>query len=347
MAQLLHSRELGARLVGVAGATVLLAGCAWGTIAVARDVRVAPRERLTELREVGRLIAGHGPTLQLDFDVYGNRWFLRDAATDGATDLRLRHVRGADGNEFPRLASVEVDDVVPADLAPFRVIVRRRSPLASRPPAAFERIFAGEYWEAWERAASAAPAAARLPGGTNGAISCDDIGAFVRSSGARRLAAVVREHPPVIAGLLGGTVPQQWRTPEPVVHPVVDGDGSFTVSLPVDGRWRAWVRGSVRGSLELRVDGRSLGVRRHELSHGPQWLRFAAADLAAGAHEVVLRFRRGAFWRAGRGAADAQGVLGPIALTRSDDEGELAVTRRRRERLPPAVPRSAAGLGRS
>jgi hypothetical protein len=331
MAQLLRSRELPARLVGGAGMFVLLAGCAWGTAAVVRDVRVAPRERLSELREVGRLIAGRGPTLQLDFDVYGDRWFLRDAAPDGATDLRLRHVRGADGNEFPRLASVEIDDVVAVDVAPFRVIVRRRSPVVSRPPAAFERIFAGEYWEAWERT-GAVPATpvAHLPGGSAGrasAISCDDIGAFVRSSGARRLAAVVREHPPVVIGLQGGAVPPQWRTAEPVVAPVVDGDGTFRVSLPSAGRWRAWVRGSLRASLELRVDGRSLGVRRHELSHGPQWLRFGATDLAAGVHEVVLRFRRGGPLRGGRGAADAQGVLGPLALTRSDDEGELPVTR--------------------
>lgn len=329
VAQLLGSREGIERLAGGAGAIVLLAGCAWSTLAIARDVRVAPRERLTELREIGTLVAGRGPTLQLDFDVYGNRWFLRDAAPDGATDLRERHIRGADGNDFARLASVEVDDVVAADLAPFRILVRRRSPVASRPPAAFRRIWAGEYWEAWERASVGGAVVARLPGGAAGMpagpIACARIGALVRSSGASRLAAVVREHPPVLAGLLNAAAPAAWRTTGPTVRPVVDGDATIRVRLAAAGRWRGWVLGSLRGSLELRVDGRSLGTRTHELSHGPQWLRFNATDLAAGSHELVMRFRRGAPWRAGRGGADAQPELGPIALTRSDDERELAV----------------------
>ncbi|MDX6677374.1 MAG: hypothetical protein QOE31_1426 [Solirubrobacteraceae bacterium] len=332
-AHLLRAHERADRVVGATLAVVLLAGCAWSTAAVARDVRVAPRARLSELREIGRLTAGRGPTLQLDFDVYGDRWFLRDSATDGATDLRQRHVRDAAGNDFARLASVEVDDIVPADLAPYRIVVRRRSPVASRPPAAFRRIWAGSYWEVWERAAGSVASAQRIAGGgasgePAGPIACADIAALARGSHASRLAAVVREHPAVLAGLRGAglRLSAPWQPTDFGVRPLSDGDASLTVSLPAAGRWRGWVRGSLRGSLELRVDGRSLGVRRHELSHGPQWLRFDAVDLAAGAHDVVLRFRRGPFWRAGRGAADAQPELGPLALTHAADEGELAVT---------------------
>lgn len=316
------------RIVGAAGAAVLLAGCAWSTTAVVRDVQVAPRERLSELREIGRLTAGRGPTLQLDFDAFGNRWFLRDAAPDGATDLRERHVRGADGNDFPRLATVEVDDVVTADLWNYRILVRRRAPLLSRPPSAFRRIWAGAHWEAWERAADAPPPARRLRGGgasgePAGAIDCERIAELADAAGEGRLAAVVREHPPVFAEL--GGIPPPWQTTAGV-RPVVEGDATADVSLPVAGRWRAWVRGSLRGSLELLADGRSLGVRRHELSHGPQWLRFDAADLASGAHELVLRFERGPLWRSGRGAAAAQLALGAVVLTHAADEGELAVT---------------------
>ena len=316
------------RVLGAAGAAVLVAGCAWSTAAVARDVRVGPRERLAELRELGRLTAGRGPALQLDFDVYGNRWFLRETAPDGATDLRERHVRGYDGNDFPRLASVEVDDVVAADLWNYRIVVRRRAPLLSRPPAAFRRIWAGAHWEAWERPADAAPPPRRLRGAgalgePSAVIACEQIAELARAAGTGRLAAVVREHPPVIADL--GGIPPPWVTPEGV-RPVVDGDATAEVALPVAGRWRGWVRGSLRGSLELLAGGRSLGVRRHELSHGPQWLRFDAADLGAGAHELVLRFRRGSPWRTGRGAAEAQPGLGQVVLTHAADEGELAVT---------------------
>ena len=169
----LVARQLGAeqpsdRMFGAAGAVLLLAGCAWSTVAVARDVKVAPRERIAELREIGRLTAGRGPLLQLDFDVYGNRWFLRESAPEGATDLRERHVRGFDGNDFPRLETVEIDDVVTQDVWNHRIVVRRRAPLVSRPPAAFRRIWAGDFWEAWERAPEAPQPAARLRSGTAG-----------------------------------------------------------------------------------------------------------------------------------------------------------------------------------
>jgi len=54
-----------------------------------------------------------------------------------------------------------------------------------------------------------------------------------------------------------------------------------------------------------------------------RWPRSATAHRRMTSRPI----RRGAFWRAGRGAADAQGVLGPLALTRSDDEGDLRVLR--------------------
>ena len=318
------------RALGLALAGALVLGCGWSTADVVLETRVAPRERLAELRDIGTLIAGRGPTLQLDYDVYGNRWFLRDAAPDGATDLRQRHVRGVNGQDFAEHSSVEVDDIIPEDVWPFTIIVRRRAPLASQPPYAFRRIWAGRFWEAWERPAAAPPPLKRLKGGTTSglpaaSISCKEIADLARTPGAQTLATVVREVNPVIADLATGGLPPEWKAAG--VRPVVDGDGAVAFQLPQAGRWRVWVQGSVLGSLELFVDGRPLGKLRHETSHAGQWLRFGAAQLPAGAHTVVLRYERGPFWRGGRGRKDEQLPLGPVVMTPEDAEREQPVTR--------------------
>ena len=318
------------RALGVALAGALVLGCGWSTADVVLETRVGPRERLAELREIGEKLAGRGPTLQLDYDVYGNRWFLRDAAPDGATDLRQRHVRGVNGQDFAEHSSVEVDDIIPEDVWPFTIIVRRRAPLASQPPYAFRRIWAGRFWEAWERPAAAAQPLRRLKGGTSSglpaaSIACNQIRDLSRTPNAQTLATVVRERNPVIVDPATGSMPAPWKAAG--LRPVVDGDAAVGVQLPSGGRWRAWVQGSVLGALEIVVDGRSLGTLRHETSHAGQWLRFGAAQLPAGAHTVVLRYRRGPIWRGGRGSADAQLPLGAVALTPEEAERELPVTR--------------------
>jgi hypothetical protein len=102
--------------------------------------------------------------------------------------------------------------------------------------------------------------------------------------------------------------------------PVSDGDATVTATVPKAGTWRVYVGGSTLGRLEVRVDGRSAGVRRHELSHDGQWLRYAAVHLDAGEHTVVLRYSAG-FPQAGIGDPSP---LGPVAL---EPEEELEVLR--------------------
>jgi hypothetical protein len=316
------------RAVGAMSATALVALCAWSTIAIARDVSVAPRAQLAELRDVGRAIAGRGPTLQLDFDVYGDRWFLRDADPDGATDLRSRSVRSMTGGSFPALSTAEVDDVATADLWAYRTIVRRRSPVASRPPGAFRLTFAGRYWEVWERSPAApAPLAHVALGGRTpvGRPACSVARALARTPGTRTLGAVARQAP-IVVDLDKAAVPGSWRTPAGV-RPVTDGLAAVRLQVPVAGRWRLWIGGSVLGQLEAQVDGRAVGSYRHELAYGGQWLRFGTAALIAGPHTLTLRYRRGPFWRSGRGAPTDQAPLGPVALSPQDADGGLPVVR--------------------
>lgn len=313
----LEERSAAVRLAAAGAGGVLLAGCAWSTLVVARDVYVAPRDRLAELRRIGQLVAGRAPTLQTDFDVYGDRWFLRDAQADGASDLRARHVRTAEGAEVSDLASVDTDALQIGDLQQYRTIVRRLSPTTSRPPGNYALLAQGAYWEAWTASGTRSPALSRLALGAEGLPAsrpaCVAVRSLAHPSPVRTLLAVPRRNP-VVVPLADAGLPASWRG-GPVAEPRTDGDAGVAVELPEAGAWRGWVRGGVLGSLELLVDGRSLGSRRHELAHPGQWLRFATTPLARGRHVVTLRYRRGSIWNAGRGGADNQLPLQAVALS--------------------------------
>jgi hypothetical protein len=309
------------RWLATAGAAVLALAVGWSTVLVTRDVFVAPRARLAELREMAPGVAA--PAVVLDFEIYADRHFLRASGTDGATDLRERRVARADGSTFPELSVAEVDEIAPAELWAFRSIVRRRSPTASRPPAAFRRVRAGRYFELWERPADAPPPLARLPlsEGLDPAKTpeCSQIEALAKTAGARELAAVARPAQ-VFADLRTAAAPEDWQ---PDVTPVSDGDALIAVEVPAAGRWRVYVGGSTLGKLAVEVDGRAAGALRHELAHDGQWLRFGALALRAGPHQVRLRYAAG-FPQAGIGSPSP---LGPLALVPEAADGELPVTR--------------------
>lgn len=314
---------------GVAGAVVLAAACGWSSLAVARDVTVASRASMVDLHRVAAAVRGAGPTLVLEPDPYADRWFLRDADADGATDLRRRPVVDDAGQDFPDGAPVDVERVSLATLARYRTIVRRRSPVASAPPGGFVRLVARGRWEAWTRDPAAPAPLARLPLGTAvdpvSPVPCAALGALVRATPAARSVAALPGEAPVVVGLDAGTLAPGWRAAGSVATPARDGTSLVPVTVPRAGVWRAWIGGSVYGAVTLYVDGRSVGTMRHEVQRGPGWLRLGTRRLEPGRHVVAVRFRRGVL--AGRHGRASQPPLGPVALTREDAEPARPVVR--------------------
>jgi hypothetical protein len=292
----------------------------WSTLLVARDVYVAPRDRLAELHHLAPLVDGNGPTLVLDFETYADRHFLRKGDPEGATDLRERTVALRTGGTAPELTSVDVDDVATTDLWAYRSLVRRRTPVGSRPPSAYSRVYAGDGFEVWRRDAAAPQPLARLPlGGPLDPVvrpECTAVAALARTPGIRTLAGVPRSAP-IVVDLARAGIPPPWRRADGV-RPVVDGSAAVPASVPTAGRWRLWVGGSALGRLEVRAAGRSLGVHQHDLAYDGQWQRFGTTTLGPDPTAIVLRYSRG--HRAGRGAAADQAPLGPVALTPVADD---------------------------
>jgi hypothetical protein len=290
----------------------------WSAVAQWGGASLAPREQLAELEEIGDAVAGEGPTLMTEYSPYGARHFLREADPEAVSELRRRPIPRRDGQRVRKGDSIDTDLLDPAALGVYRTLVLRRSPAQSRPPAPYELVWRGDFYEAWRRPASADALPERLALGSRfdpvARPACADVLALARRAG--ELVAATRPDP-VVVPLGGATYPDGWRL-EPGARTLVPrGAGSIAaeVHLPGPGDYEIWLGGSVRPRVELLLDGEPAGEVRHELNNRGGYVSFGAADLAAGDHEVELRF----------GAADLHpgsggpGLpVGPIVLTRAE-----------------------------
>jgi hypothetical protein len=128
---------------------------------------------------------------------------------------------------------VALDRVAPAALAAYPLIVTRRDPSASRPPAAYRLAWQGAYYQVWERIPGAPPRGGAL-------------------FGARR--------PRLVTVPLARTVrPPGWALSQGRIVMGRPGTLSATFTLPSSGAWDLWLKGDVMRALTVSVDGRALG----------------------------------------------------------------------------------------
>jgi hypothetical protein len=294
------------RLTGSVLLAVLAAGVLWSNVLAYGGVDLAPYGQLRELEQIGRRFAGEGPALMTEYNPYGARHFLRDLDAEGASELRERVVPLRGGGTVAKGFAVDTDRIDPAALLEYRTLVVRRSPVRSRPPSPYRLVFSGEDYEVWQRPAGyAAPPRESLPlgdGGEPAAVpDCARVTALAERAlaqgggGARLLAA---QHAPVFDATAG------------------------TLEVPRAGNYRAWLEGSVRGSLELRVDGREIGQARHQLENEGGFIELGQVHLSAGLHEAQLHFG-GADLNPGSGGFPRP-ATGPLLFAPiGGEEGEL------------------------
>ena len=314
-AALLFSAEGQWRTAAALGGLLVVGGALASSWLVARDVYIAPRNELSELRGLGKQLAGKGPTLVLNYEGYATRYFLGPAADEGVSELRYNTIPSRSGQTFPNFSTAEVDDVAQSALFAYPVIVRRTTPVGSRHPSGYKPVHEGRFFEAWQRDGTPLPAnhvSLGTPLAPGAPLRC----ATARSTaaGASRLVAAPVVNP-VLLGLDRGRLPAGWHTGSDV-RPVSDGTARLTVTLPQAGVWRVWVGGGALGKLSVSLDGHPVGSVRHQLDASVGWLRFDARRVGAGRHTVTLDYQRG--WGAGRGAAEGQLPLGPLALSLVD-----------------------------
>jgi hypothetical protein len=278
---------------------------------VASDARqyhvsnLAPTARYRELARVNSLFAHEGPALFTDFDEY-SLYELRDLDVGGPDFIYPPPAAAvaAGGHGFP----VHLDVVPLAVLRHYPLIVTRRDPLASRPPAAYRLAWQGSYYQVWKRRRGAQLAVRHLVLPGTAATRCRRIGDLARAAAAGPPGATltVARKPEVIhVGLDRARHPRQWGPERTGLKMSTPGALDAAVAIPTAGRWEVWVQGQIMPPVGVSIDGRRLGGFAGQLDGNSLVVNIVPpipATLSAGTHHLVIR-RGGSALAPGDGGA--------------------------------------------
>jgi hypothetical protein len=281
---------------------------------------VAPTKRLDELRTIDHRFSGQGPAMLDEFEEYGKH-YLRDvppvvpfdAWTPAAPSLRVPGL--------PVYAQYyDIDAMTLPYLEQFPLLIQRRSPVASRPPANYRSAFIGRYYQVWRRDPTPT-VMAHLPfGGADDAgadAPCTPLRALARVGGGdSRLVAAERAAPIALAVRTMAPLPHNWSIrPDGRVAPT--GPGRMAASFSAgSGMFSVWFRGSFGRGPKVFVDGRYVG-RALSVQTPQQLSRVGEVELAAGRHRLEIA-RSGGGLKPGDGQDEIYDTvfLAPSAPTR-------------------------------
>jgi hypothetical protein len=250
---------------------------------------LAPTARYQELASLDARFAGKGPTLFTDFDEYA-LYELRDLDVGGPDFVypppALSVAAGGYGNP------VDLDRASPGALLAYHLIVTRRDPSATRPPAAYDLVWQGAYYQVWRRRPGAPAAIAHVPLSGSTAAECARIGRLARAADAQGGQLRLAESPPLVRiSLARSSHPLRWgheREGLVMSHP---GRLSARFALPTAGVWDVWVQGQIMPAIALSLDGRPLASIAGQLSGNslvPDTVPPLALRLSAGEHRLSL-----------------------------------------------------------
>jgi hypothetical protein len=308
------------RLVEAAVLAVAISGgVLWSNVLAYHEVTLAPHERFSELDQIGDRIKGEGPALMTEYEPYGVRHFLRDADTEGASELRRRQIPLRTGRILDKAEFADIDEFNIGAIFVYRTLVLRRSPVASRPPSPYRLTWSGRYYEVWQLQEQTQTVLEHLPLGDRldpvATPDCADVVRLARLAGSNGMLATVRRPEPLVFSLARIAHDPAWP-PDPstseAVLPGEAGSAQVTVRVTRPGRYELWLGGAFRRHVEILIDGRVVASARHVLSHNSQYEPMGEIELAGGPHRVEIR-NAGADWHPGSGGPAFP--LGPLALS--------------------------------
>lgn len=139
------------RTVAVLTLAAITGGVGASNALAYRDARLAPRTQLAELEQIGDHFAGAGPALMTEYQPYGVRYFLRHLDAEGASELRRRPVPLRDGRVLGKGEVADIDEFAPDAVLVYRTLVLLRGAHGGRPPAAYQLVWSGRYYDVWQR----------------------------------------------------------------------------------------------------------------------------------------------------------------------------------------------------
>ena len=327
------------RWVGALALGAITAGVLWSNVLGYGDVSLAPADRFADLAGISHLVAGQGPTLVTEPEIYADRHFLRAGDPEGAGDYRVRPIALRDGRKLDKQAFADTDSFAYESLLPYRTIVMRRSPATSRPPSTYQLAGLSRFYEVWRRPADArSEVLEHMPLGDQGARpycgaalngpflslcpvepvgvpTCSrvrDMAGRAAREGATLVAAT--RTPTLVVEPARMTIPAGWP-PDPNTRgavPTSAGAVTARIDVPRTGTFTAWLGGAFQRPLRVTVDGEPLATAPTLLNNPGQYVSLGTLGLGPGAHTVTIT-DNGPYLRPG--SAGELGSLGPFALT--------------------------------
>jgi hypothetical protein len=253
-----------------------------------RAVYLAPVPRLEELQTIDERFAGQGPAMLAEFEEYGKH-FLRDLDVNSAYEAYTPLQAQTRTGEPVYARWVDLDGLQLAFVERYPLLIQRRSPVASRPPADFELAFRGHYYDVWRRRGRPR-VIDHLPAGTDrdptGRVSCKltrQAASAARNAGGELVAAL---RPRPIAMFVRKMAYRPGWVLAPNGQVVPKGPGRIIGELRTQGGpYRFWMRGEFGRGLTLFVDGRRVGRAQDVQTPGGMAL-IGEARLARGRHRI-------------------------------------------------------------
>ena len=225
-----------------------------------------------------------------EYEPYGVRHFLRDGEPEGVSELRRRTIPLLDGSLVAKGESADTDRIDPAALAFYRTLVLRSCPAQSRPPAAYELIWAGDYYEAWQRAARAALVPERIALGDRydpvgvprlrRRLALAESGDLSPPGGRRRSSS---RFPRRLSGGVGPAGAPDAPLPRAAGNAGRDGH------VPAAGVYEVWLGGSLKPAADARRSTAARPVRSaHEINNRGGYVELGSAELDRGEHRVEV-----------------------------------------------------------
>lgn len=304
------------RAVATLGAVAICGGVLWSNALAYHHVTLAPYGQMSELEQIGQRFAGAGPTMINEYEPYAARHFLRAMDPESPSELRRRVIPLRDGQQVQKGGYADLDEFQLAGLLVYRSIVIRTSPVASRPPAPYQLVYNGRWYQVWQRPETVGrPVTDSIPLGSSidptGVPPCNDVLRLAREAGSDGLLAAVSRPSPSVTS---------------VPSPLPDGVRQYTFAVTTPGLYKVWLSGSFERRLTTSVDGVSLGSSREVLNEPGDWTPLGTVRLRASVHRVTLSYGDSELYpgSGGGGRAGPIFTVGPLAMARVT--GALPVT---------------------
>jgi hypothetical protein len=270
---------------------------------------LAPTARYEELASIDSRFAGRGPALFVDYDEY-SLYELRDLDVGGPGFMYpppvIAQTEGRPAN---------LDLISPAALRSYPLIVTRRDPAASRPPAAYRLLYQGAYYEVWGRPPGAPAALAHVAVPSTRAVPCPRIAGLAQLAKTHG-AQLVGASPADTIGIdVASASHPAWAESRDGLLMSRPGWLTATFAVPHAGLWDLWLQGEIMPAVGVSVDGRPLAMISGQLSGvatDPDTMAPLRVRLAAGLHRVTITRGSSSLLTPGSGGS---AILDSIFLT--------------------------------